>query len=61
MRYHPLIYQHNMTSILRNCHKWPLLLRKTVKDVNDDDISMKMNKQVPLEDLSPPKVKFNYN
>ncbi len=50
-----------MTSILRNPHKWPLLLRKTVKDVNDDDISMKMNKQVPLEDLSPPKVKFNYN
>jgi hypothetical protein len=32
-----------------------------VKDFNDDDIGTKMNKQVPLDDLSPPKVRLNYN
>jgi hypothetical protein len=32
-----------------------------VKDVNDDDIGMEMNRQVPLEDLSPPKARLNYN
>jgi hypothetical protein len=32
-----------------------------VKDVNDDDISMKMNKQVPLEELCPPRARLNYD
>ncbi len=32
-----------------------------VKDFNDDDIGTKMNKQVPLKNLSPPKVKLNYD
>jgi hypothetical protein len=32
-----------------------------VKDFNDDDIGMKMNKQVPLDNLSPPKIGFNYD
>jgi hypothetical protein len=32
-----------------------------VEDVNDDDIGMKMNKQVPLEDLNPTKARLNYD
>jgi hypothetical protein len=32
-----------------------------VKDVNYDNIGRKMNKQIPLEDLSSPKAKLNYN
>ncbi len=32
-----------------------------VEDVNDDDISMEMNKQVLQKELSPPNVKLNYN
>jgi len=31
-----------------------------VKDFNDDNIGMKMNKQV-LEKLSPPKARLNYD
>jgi hypothetical protein len=30
-----------------------------VKDVNDDNISTEMNKQVYLKDLSPTKVRLN--
>jgi hypothetical protein len=30
-------------------------------DVNDDNLGENMNKQVPLEDLSPIKTKLNYN
>jgi hypothetical protein len=32
-----------------------------VEDVNDDDIGMGMNKQVPIKNLSPTKVRLNYN
>ncbi len=32
-----------------------------VKDINDNDIGTKMNKQVPLEELSPPRARLNYN
>ncbi len=32
-----------------------------VKDVHDDNIGTKMNKQVPLEELSPPKVRLYYS
>jgi hypothetical protein len=32
-----------------------------VEDVNDDNIGTKMNKQVPLEDLNPPKAILNYD
>jgi len=31
------------------------------EDVDDDDIGDEMNKQVPFEDLSPIKVRLNYN
>jgi hypothetical protein len=30
-----------------------------VEDVNDDDIGMKMNRQVPLEELSPSIIRLN--
>ncbi len=30
-----------------------------VKDCNDDDIGMEMNKQVPLDNLSSAKIKLN--
>jgi hypothetical protein len=30
-------------------------------DVNDDNLGENMNKQVPLEELSPFKAKLNYN
>jgi hypothetical protein len=30
-------------------------------DVNDDNLGENMNKQVPLEELSPIKAKLNYN
>jgi hypothetical protein len=36
-------------------------IEDVVKDVDDDDIDMKMNKQVPLEDLSPTKPRLNYD
>lgn len=32
-----------------------------VKDFNDDDIGMEMNKQVPLEDLNPTSARLNYD
>jgi hypothetical protein len=32
-----------------------------VEDVDDDDIGTEMNKQVPLEDLNPPKAMLNYD
>jgi hypothetical protein len=32
-----------------------------VKDVNDDDISMEMNRQVLLEELSPLRARLNYD
>jgi hypothetical protein len=32
-----------------------------VKDVNDDNIFMEMNRQVLMEELSPPRAKLNYN
>jgi hypothetical protein len=32
-----------------------------VEDVDDDDIGMKMNKQLPLEDLNPFKTMLNYD
>jgi hypothetical protein len=32
-----------------------------VEDVDDDDIGMEMNKQVPLKDLNPTKTRLNYN
>jgi len=32
-----------------------------VKDVDDDDIGKKMNKQVPFKDFSPIKARLNYN
>lgn len=32
-----------------------------VKDVNDDNISKKMNKQVPFENFSPVKARLNYD
>jgi hypothetical protein len=32
-----------------------------VEDVNDDDIGKGMNKQVPIENMSPIKAKLNYN
>jgi hypothetical protein len=32
-----------------------------VKDLNDDDIGMEMNKQVPLEDLNAFKARLNYD
>jgi hypothetical protein len=31
-----------------------------VEDVDNDDIGEEMNKQVPLEDLNPTKVRLNY-
>lgn len=30
-----------------------------VKDVNDDDINTEMKKQVPLEELNPPRIRLN--
>jgi hypothetical protein len=30
-----------------------------VKDVNDHDISTEMKKQVPLEELNPPRIRLN--
>jgi hypothetical protein len=32
-----------------------------IKDVNDDDIGTKMNKQVPLKELRPPRARLNYD
>jgi hypothetical protein len=32
-----------------------------VKDVNDDDISTKMKRQVFLEELNPHKIRLNYD
>jgi hypothetical protein len=32
-----------------------------IEDLNDDNIGTKMNKQVPLEDLSPFKARLNYD
>jgi len=32
-----------------------------VKDFNDDNIGMKMNRQVLLEKLSPSKARLNYD
>jgi hypothetical protein len=32
-----------------------------VKDFNDDDTGMEMNKQVPFKDLSPKKTRLNYD
>ncbi len=32
-----------------------------VEDVNDDNIGMEMNKQVLLEELSPPRARLNYD
>ncbi len=32
-----------------------------VKDVNDDDINIEINKQVFLKELSPPRAILNYN
>jgi hypothetical protein len=32
-----------------------------IKDVNDDDIGTKMNRQVPLEELNPPRTRLNYD
>jgi len=32
-----------------------------VKNVNDDDIGMEMNRQILLEELSPPRAKLNYD
>jgi hypothetical protein len=32
-----------------------------VEYVNDDNIGEEMNKEVPLEDLNPPKARLNYN
>ncbi len=63
MRYCPMMYQHDLTTTLQNCHKWPLLLIKEddVEDVNDEDIGTEMNKQVPLEDLNPTKARLNYD
>jgi hypothetical protein len=31
-------------------------MEDVAEDADDDDIDMKMNKQVPLEDLSPTKL-----
>lgn len=36
-------------------------MEDVVEDVDDDDIDIKMNKQVPLEDLSPTKPRLNYD
>jgi hypothetical protein len=36
-------------------------MEDNVKDVNDDDIGMGMNKQVPIENLSLTKARLNYN
>ncbi len=32
-----------------------------VEDIDDDDIGKKMNKQIPLKDLSPIKASLNCN
>lgn len=32
-----------------------------VKDVNDDNIGMEMNKQILLKDLNPTKARLKYN
>jgi hypothetical protein len=39
----------------------PTTREDDAKDVDDDDIGEKMNKKVPFEDLSPIKIKLNYN
>jgi hypothetical protein len=38
-----------------------LIKEDDVEDVNDEDIGTEMNKQVPLEDLSPTKARLNYD
>jgi hypothetical protein len=32
-----------------------------VKNVNDDDIGMETNRQILLEELSPPRARLNYD
>ncbi len=32
-----------------------------VEDVNDGDIGIEINKQVPFKDLNPPKARLNHN
>jgi hypothetical protein len=44
-----------------NSLKWRMIKEDSIKDVDDDNIGMKINKQVPLKDLNPTKARFNYN
>jgi hypothetical protein len=46
-------------SSIESSHKTIATRDDDVKDFNDDDIGTKMNKQVPLEDLSPTKARLN--
>jgi len=46
-------------SSIESLHKTIATRDNDVKDFNDDDIGTKMNKQVPLEDLSPTKARLN--
>jgi hypothetical protein len=46
-------------SSIESLHKTIATRDDDVKDFNDDDIGTKMNKQVPLEDLSPTKARLN--
>ncbi len=38
-----------------------ITMEDDVKDFNDDDVDTTMNKQVPIEDLSPIKARLNYD
>jgi hypothetical protein len=48
-------------SSIESSHKTIAIRDKDVKDFNDDDIGTKMNKQIPLEGLSPTKARLNYD
>ncbi len=62
MRCHQVIYQHGLTSTLRNHYRQPHATKEDdVEDVNDDDISTKIKRQVFLEELNSPKARLNYN